>query len=568
MLDAFANNKKYLSIDERVELIKQIKQGDYIIKNKKGQIVMKQNKELFTKSCDILDLLRKIADVKDIGKGSYGQAYNVCMPKSDCLLHDEDSRTEKTLIIEPKTFNYSVKEITFKNSGTYNPTIDNPDRYENVELRMLFLLSEFVFSGATPHINLPIASFLCLSDTKHVKRYTISETAALGNMHRFVNKYLKKYTVLNATFWKVLFFQILSTLTVIQKVYPNFLHNDLKPNNILVRPTKKYQKLSSLQKESFKYTVNGKDFYIPDLGFQILLWDFDFGAIAGHIDNDKLIYMIDDDANLTMHKNQYYDIRMLFGLMHRYWSSQMPVEVESWISDYVISKRLKASDHDERLLEAVEYTTPAKLLQSDFFKEFRLNDEQLTKQSSKIIDSYTGELNGSIRFNFEKELNRYTNPKSCAYKNFVFFDPKKPTQEEKELFANRYKCTLASSMSRGIQTYYIDGQMENISKWINDVLSTIISNNMITKREMDKIVEYTVELLKKFIELYHVPINYLYCVLAAIMMYASYAILLSYEKPFNKFAWWYQNEKLKEFDSGIIEDTFKQICDFVAKHIE
>ena len=40
------------------------------------------------------------------------------------------------------------------------------------------------------------------------------------------------------------------------------------------------------------------------------------------------------------------------------------------------------------------------------------------------------------------------------------------------------------------------------------------------------------------------------------------------EKPFNKFAWWYQNEKLKEFESGILEDTFKQICDFVAKHIE
>jgi serine/threonine protein kinase len=431
---------------------------------------------------------------------------------------------------------------------------------------MLFLLSEFVFSQATPHINLPVASFLCLSDTKHVKRYTISETAALGNMHRFVNKYLKKYPIvsLNTIFWKVLFFQILSTLAIIHKVYPNFLHNDLKPNNILVRPTRNYQNISLSQKEYFKYTVNGQDYYVPDLGYQILLWDFDFGAIAGHIDNDKLIYMIDDDANLTMHKNQYYDIRMLFGLIHRYWSSQMPAEVESWITDYVISKRLKASDHDERLLEAVEYTTPAKLLASEFFKEFKQN----IGKEMKIIDNYTGELNGSMKFNFDKELNRYTNPKSCAYKNFVFFDPKKPTQEEKELFANRYKCTLASTLSRGIQTYYVESQMENISEWINDVLSTIISNNMITKKELDKIFEKTVELLKKFIELYHVPINYLYCVSAAIMMYASYTVLLSYEKPFNKFAWWYQNEKLKEFESGILEDTFKQICDFAAKHIE
>ena len=35
--------------------------------------------------------------------------------------------------------------------------------------------------------------------------------------------------------WRVIFFQILSALSVIQNKYPGFRHNDLKANNILIQ---------------------------------------------------------------------------------------------------------------------------------------------------------------------------------------------------------------------------------------------------------------------------------------------------------------------------------------------
>ena len=36
-------------------------------------------------------------------------------------------------------------------------------------------------------------------------------------------------------YWRVIFFQIISVLAVIHKKYPNFRHNDLKANNILLQ---------------------------------------------------------------------------------------------------------------------------------------------------------------------------------------------------------------------------------------------------------------------------------------------------------------------------------------------
>ena len=79
----------------------------------------------------------------------------------------------------------------------------------------------------------------------------------------------KNYKKLQLIHWQCIFFQIISTLAVIQSKFPSFRHNDLKANNILVTKINR-----NVQK--YWYKVAGDDYDIPNIGYQIKLWDFDF----------------------------------------------------------------------------------------------------------------------------------------------------------------------------------------------------------------------------------------------------------------------------------------------------
>jgi serine/threonine protein kinase len=550
---------KYLTLKERLNLVKDIQNGVYLVKDSQGQIQKKVNSTLFTERCRVLDILEKLADIKEIGAGSYGVAHLVCSPKGNCLNGDNKY-----------VLSYSIKEVKYQNLGTYNILLENPDRYENAEIRMLQFLSALVFSKATPHINLPIMSFICqpsphLSDRQDVelspKRYIVSELADYGNMYSFINSKFKQWRN-NPNVWKVLFFQILSTLSIIHKYYPNFLHNDFKPDNLLVRSTQNNP--NSLNGGYFKYIVNGITYYLPDVGFQVLLWDFDFSCIAGVIDNDKLIVMIDEeDANLTCHRNQYYDIHMCFGFLNRLWGDSMPDETVEWLNEYLLTDQILSSESDERILESIEYTTPTALLDNDFFDQFRYTPSSTVK----IIDSYTGELDMNMKFDFGDKKNRYTDPKTCKYQSYVLFDPKHPTQDELISLRNRYKCKLASESSNLIKR--VSGkQYSKMSDWMDDIFSTYDIESSISEEESKNIRETALKLFQKFIAKYYVTSEYLYAILCVSIMYASFQHILTYITPFNNFSYWYSLGKLSHLKPGSLEDTYKQFCGFVAKNIE
>ena len=75
----------------------------------------------------------------------------------------------------------------------------------------------------------------------------------------------------------------MSVLAIIQAKYPNFRHNDLKANNLLVN------KIGTTNMTSkFQYKINGQMYVVPNIGFQIKLWDFDFACIPGLIENSKV----------------------------------------------------------------------------------------------------------------------------------------------------------------------------------------------------------------------------------------------------------------------------------------
>lgn len=307
----------------------------------------------------------------------------------------------------PNVVNYAVKVVAYPKKEKYGD-LNDIRRPENAELLMIRVLSNFVINKQTPHIVLPIGTFntnietfvkltkdKIINNKKYdmfVKRYKkgdyydkvsvlISEWANNGDLLDYLKKNYTKFTLDD---WKVLFFQVLSVLAVIHKKYPAFRHNDLKANNILI-----HQINSKTKRNLFKYEINDYLYEVPNVGFQVKLWDFDFACIKGVVDNAKVEADWTKQINITSKKNRYYDIHYFFNTLTKkaffpqfYEAPEIPQKVKEFV-DRVIPPEYKTGRfvaERGRILVNKEYTTPDKLLKNDpFFKQFRLHRVKTTK---------------------------------------------------------------------------------------------------------------------------------------------------------------------------------------------
>lgn len=298
---------------------------------------------------------------------------------------------------------YAVKVVAYPKKEKYGD-INDIRRPENAELLMIKVLSYFVVNKQTPHVILPIGTFntsikpfLSLieddvvdnDNTKYkqfLEKYKkkgyheqvsilMSEWANKGDLLDFIRRHYTKLTLIH---WKVFLFQIISTLAVIQSKFPSFRHNDLKANNILVHKDKESKK-----NVVFRYTVNNRKYVIPNIGYQIKLWDFDFACIPGIVENKKVNAKWTNNINVIPKKNRYYDIHYFLNtLIKRGFfpqfntSKSIPEEVKEFVYRIVPEKYQKPKKgviaERGRILLDTEYTTPNKILKHDkFFEEFR-----------------------------------------------------------------------------------------------------------------------------------------------------------------------------------------------------
>lgn len=321
-------------------------------------------------------------------------------------------------------YEYAVKVVAYPIKDKYGGMHDTR-RPENAELLMIKLLSYFIVKRRTPHIVLPIGTF----DTsiKHftnliqdgyvtpdnekykdfVDRYNngefynevsilISEWANRGDLGEFIRKNYLKFTPIH---WKVIFFQLISTLAVIQSKFPTFRHNDLKANNILVTKVNK-------NVNTYKYKVVGDMYDVPNIGYQIKIWDFDFACIPGIVDNKKV--MISNkwsrSINVGPTQNRYYDIHYFFNTLIRkgflpelMTDNRVPKEVREFVNT-VVPKDYQTGDcvsKNGRILHNIEYTTPADILKNNpYFSEFRVEpkhhttEKQRSNRSGSKIDNF------------------------------------------------------------------------------------------------------------------------------------------------------------------------------------
>jgi hypothetical protein len=327
---------------------------------------------------------------------------------------------------EKNKFEYALKVVAYPRKDKYGD-INDTRRPENAELMMIKLLSYFIVKKQTPHIVLPIGTFntsistfiKILEDDKidddkkekyeqFVKRYKnneyhdnvsilISEWANRGDFLDFVRNYYKYFKLKH---WKTFFFQIISVLAIIQSKYPAFRHNDMKANNILV------QKITE-EPKYFKYKVVGQSYKVPNIGYQIKLWDFDFACIPKILPNKKvdLCAKWTMDINIKPVENKYYDIHYFFNTLIRrgfcpevMTSSSVPDEVKEFIKRIIPNKYRKPDTkyvHKKgRILVDDEFTTPDEILKNDIF-----------------FDEFRGETNDKVKRNTNDKVKRNTNDK-------------------------------------------------------------------------------------------------------------------------------------------------------------
>lgn len=349
---------------------------------------------------------RSTNDIRKIFNKKNYNFYNVIEQIGGKLIYIKSGTTGHTFkgIIPPEdgvSFNYAVKVVAYPKKQRYG-NMHDARRPENAELRMISVLSYFVINRRTLHIILPICSFntsikpfvnlieanVVDKDNKKynefVERYkkgeyneTVSilftEWANRGDILDFIRKNYKEFTLKE---WKIIFFQILSVLAVIQDKYPSFRHNDLKANNILIH------KKNKRKNGKFVYTICKTKYVIPDIGYQIKLCDFDFACIPGIVNNSKVSAKWTDEINVKPEQNRYYDMHYFFNTLIKRGFFHQFMEVDGYVhkdaQDFVnrivpsIYQRGDKVSKRGRLLVNHEFTTPDDTLKNDvFFAEFR-----------------------------------------------------------------------------------------------------------------------------------------------------------------------------------------------------
>jgi hypothetical protein len=423
-----------------------IKYAKLLLENNKLENIIdfdnKNDKNFLSKDSDSdasydtrVSLKKKEHDIKNVVRSIGGELKYVKSGTTGHTFRGVDIDSDGTPLYE-----YAVKVVPLPKKDKYGDTFDTR-RPENAELVMIKLLSSFVIREKTPHIVLPIGTFdtdiqiftTLIKDgwieKKHrsydkykdfIKRYKegeyydnvsvlISEWADSGDLSGFIRENYKTMTTIE---WKVIFFQLISTLAVIQTEYPNFRHNDLKANNILVSkihiPTKKTPKI---------YTIAGNKYNVTNIGYQIKLWDFDFACIPNVVDNKKVLTSCKwtKKLNVGFEQNRYYDLHYFFNTLIRkdggFFSGLMSSdyitnEVKQFILSIVPEDLQKGSCIAEngRILNNIEYAIPAEvLIKNPFFDEFRC-----MKTNNEIIKNNDNDIyiNNFLLSSTEKKIKK------------------------------------------------------------------------------------------------------------------------------------------------------------------
>jgi hypothetical protein len=179
---------------------------------------------------------------------------------------------------------------------------------ENMNKIITYLLSSLVINKETKHILMNIINIDVLSNDiiRYIEKYTDNDNILkvlnkknnkisieirehFFKMDSLYNILNDKNTEINDRMIRVIIFQVLHTLFIIQNKYPKFRHNNLNLKNI-------YCYLKEKNSNTYEYKIDGNVFIIPNIGLELKITNFD-ESVVDEIDNESIIDSLKTNDN-------------------------------------------------------------------------------------------------------------------------------------------------------------------------------------------------------------------------------------------------------------------------------
>jgi hypothetical protein len=289
---------------------------------------------------------------KVLGEGYQGKVYQYCK-KSHC---SNDGIAVKKMYLDWKEGKYA-EDIYNAKALKYGPFI---------ELAANQLINELVLQEISPNFILNYAyefeeRWSICAETYPYKSYFYNEF--ISNSETYTDWVTKEHSI---HLWYNAFFQITVAIYALQK-YFNMTHLDLHSDNILVKKIKKGG--------YWTYVINGKEYKVPNLGYQFYISDFGHAWIPNefkswilsqkykkkqihrafdiyHLFKSTLSF---DTAPKKFKKDVNYLIRKLRkddnfeNIIEELWDERYVYDSSSGLPKKITSKRLNVYNMDKKL---------------------------------------------------------------------------------------------------------------------------------------------------------------------------------------------------------------------------
>ena len=259
-------------------------------------------------------------------------------------------------------------------------------------MTMMYILSELVTLHKFIHTLLPVMlfdiidneeifkDFKELKEFKDNKIYVMITEGFTENMT--MSQYIEKnWKTMDEKEWKTLFFQILYALYTITDFLPDFRHNKLDLDAILVFDD---------ERGHTKYSIEDNEFKLPNINKTIKIHNYELSKTTSYLNKTKET------------KTEYYDVHYFFNCLLR-WLEQnkeiiIPPSIIKFINEVVPEKlREPINIEDKNITHHYKYNPVSILKKNNFFMNF-IMVKSSKQQTNSILSSseYTATESSNI----------------------------------------------------------------------------------------------------------------------------------------------------------------------------
>ena len=358
-------------------------------KKRKLSIINKNLKEkLSNVKCDSIESMLSVSQtesfLRELGGGQFGLAFKGCFDAPTC----ENAISIKYI------------NIATKYSDDYNDE-NNPS---NIEVIVGKALRKLVYNHMTPHINFTIFSLICnhsdISKNATFRQHKAHEWL-INSRNKLNNNEI--FSHLNITFNElasmdlkqfisnkksklkdkdhlIILFQFCYTLSCIQYYFKNFKHNDIKPNNLLVKLIDNPDTNNYLE-----YKILGETFYIPQTKYIIKLHDFDY-VYSDTFQNKKITHSVNlYKKGYNSETNSLFDLHSYINFYYHTLYNHLSENFKKMLEDLVPTDgvdNIKYSNSNIEIDNPLKHTLLGK--KTSYTNNYKLTSYNLNSKSNYI----------------------------------------------------------------------------------------------------------------------------------------------------------------------------------------